>query len=520
MPFSFFCSCALRAACVMRVIAVDPFRGGAGGRTARIHDKIKGGNPEEESARCTNPGFAMHKRPRMPKWADSLLNRWFTGNTMDYKQVFSIYLPIFVDSGFLVLMTLLNTAMISSSGVEAVSAVSMVDALNIFIISVFIALSTGGTVMVAQYKGGGNDGMMNKAGSQAVTVVTLAAAGISVLIIAFHKPVLHLLFGAAEPAVLDNAVLFLIGNGITFPLLGLYQAVAGVLRGAADTKAVLVLSVILNVTYFLFNLLFITLLDMGVTGLVISLILSRLIGTAASFFYLWKFSQAIKFDLQVALKPEWAVVKKLLNIGLPFASEQLFFNGGKLLTQTFIVTFGTYALTTNAIAGTITQLLQFGPSALSIAIVTVVGQCIGRNDVADARKFVKSFLGFSAVLSVLLSLIILPLYPWIIRLFSPPEAIVGDIFNLVLLLAIAQPVLWTVSFILPSALRAAGDAKFTSITSMLSMWLLRVVLGYVLGVMLGYGLMGVWVAMVVEWAVRGGLFLWRFRGTKWIHRLV
>lgn len=457
---------------------------------------------------------------RMKRWGDALLNRWFTGNTLDYRQVFAIIFPILVDSGFLVLMTLLNTAMISSSGVEAVSAVSMVDALNIFIISVFIALSTGGTVMVAQYKGSGNEAMMNRTASQALTVVTLVAAGISVLVIAFHKPVLHLLFGAAEPAVLDNAVLFLIGNGLSFPLLGLYQAVAGVLRGAADTKAVLFLSVILNVTYFVFNLLFITLLDMGVLGLVISLILSRLIGAAASFFYVWKYTHALKFDLRAALKPQRDVVKKLLNVGLPFASEQLFFNGGKLLTQTFIVTFGTYALTTNAIAGTLTQLLQFGPGALSVAIVTVVGQCIGRNDEADARKFVKSFLGLSAVLSVLLALIVLPFYPLLIRLFSPPEAIIGDIFQLVLLLAVAQPVLWSLSFILPSALRAGGDAKFTSVTSMLSMWLLRVVLGYVLGVVLGYQLMGVWIAMIVEWGVRGALFAWRFKGKKWIHRLV
>lgn len=454
------------------------------------------------------------------KWADKLLHRWFTGNTMDYRQVFSIFIPIFVDTGFLVLMTLLNTAMISSSGVAAVSAVNMVDALNIFIISVLIALATGGTVMVAQYKGGGKTDLMNKSGSQAIAVVVLVAVGVSVLLIAFHKPVLRLLFGAAEQAVFDNAVIFLIGNAVTFPLLGLYQAVAGVLRGAADTKAVLVLSVILNVTYFLFNIVFVTLLGLGIVGLVISLIISRTIGAAASFIYLWKITHAIQFNLREALRPHWATVKKLLNIGFPFASEQLFFNGGKLLTQTFIVGFGTYALTTNAIAGSLTQVLQTGPSALSIAIVTVVGQCMGRQDVADARKFVNSFLAFSAVLSVLFAMILLPLFPWIVRLFNPPEAIVGDIFNLVLILAVAQPLLWSLSFVLPSALRAAGDARFTSVTSMLSMWLLRVVLGYVLGVMLGYGLYGVWWAMVIEWGVRGGLFLWRFRGKKWIHRLV
>jgi len=495
------------------------------GRRGRGHRRplswYNGGKAsEEESVSCTGPGSYMHKRCVMPTRLDALLNRWFSGNTMDYRQLFAIYVPVLVDQAFLVLMTMLNTAMISSSGVEAISAVNMVDSLNIFIISVFIALSTGGTVMVAQYKGSGNAAQMNKTASQAVVLVTLAAAAVSALVALLHKPILRLLFGAAEPAVMDNAVVFLLGNCLTFPLLGLFQGVAGVLRGAADTKAVLYLSVAMNVSYFLFNLVFITGLGMGVRGLVVSLVLARLIGAVAAFVYLWKYALLLKFDPRSALKPEKPVVFRLLNLGLPFAAEQLFFNGGKLLTQTFIVTFGTYALTANAIASTLVQVMQSGSSALSIAVVTVVGQCLGRQDEADARKFIRSILGLSAALMVLFSLILLPLYPWLIRLFAPPAEIVDDIFALLVLVAVAQPVLWSFSFIMPSALRAGGDAKFTSVTSMLSMWLLRVVLGYLLGVTFGFGLMGVWVAMVTEWGVRGLLFYWRFRGKKWIHRLV
>jgi len=450
----------------------------------------------------------------------ALLDRWFTGNTMDYRQFFVIFFPIFVDTAFLVLMTMLNTAMISSSGVEAVSAVNMVDAVNVFIISMFVALATGGTVMVAQYKGSGNVDMMNKTASRAITLVTLATVVISGLVAAFHKPLLGLLFGAAEPAVLDNAAIFLLGNCLTFPLFGLFQAVAGVLRGAADTKAVLFLSVILNVSYFLFNLVFVTFFGMGVPGLVVSLVLSRLIGAVAAFVYLWKFTHALKFDLRAALRPDRAAMAKLLNIGMPFATEQLFFNGGKLITQAFIVIFGTYALTANAIASTLSLLLQTGASALSVAIVTVVGQCIGRNDEADARKFIRSILGFSAVTLAVISLIVMPLYPWLIRLFSPPADIVDDIFWLLLLVVLVQPLLWPLSFVLPAALRAGGDGRFTSMTSLLTMWLIRVVLGYLLGVVLGYGLMGVWVAMVIEWGVRSALFYWRYRGRKWIHRMV
>ncbi|GJM78493.1 hypothetical protein HMSSN139_09890 [Paenibacillus sp. HMSSN-139] len=96
-----------------------------------------------------------------------------------------------------------------------------------------------------------------------------------------------------------------------------------------------------------------------------------------------------------------------------------------------------------------------------------------------------------------------------------------EIFTIVLINTIAQIPLWAISFITPSALRAAGDAKYTSVVSMLSMWLFRVVLGYILGVVLPFGVVGVWLAMDIEWGIRGLIFLRRFRGTKWYrHRLV
>ncbi|QIZ05392.1 hypothetical protein HFZ78_00275 [Priestia megaterium] len=216
-----------------------------------------------------------------------------------------------------------------------------------------------------------------------------------------------------------------------------------------------------------------------------------------------------------------SILKKVMYIGLPFAAEQLFFNGGKLLTQTFIVQLGTLALTSFAIGNSIALLFQIGPNALGIAIVTVVGQCIGKRNIQDARKFIFSLLGFSSILFLIADAILLPLFPLLIKMFNPPDEIVPTIFTMTLISAITQPTLWSLSFIMPSALRAAGDSNFTSIASLLSMWLLRVVLGNTLGITLGFGIIGVWVAMNVEWGMRGIIFFWRFKAKKWYaHRLV
>ncbi|WML26466.1 MATE family efflux transporter [Neobacillus sp. OS1-33] len=461
------------------------------------------------------------KSLKLSRKTNSLLDKYFTGESIDYKQMFAIILPIFVDQAFLIVMSLLNTAMISSAGVAAVSAVSMVDSLNIFLVNVFIAVATGGTVMVAQYKGSGNLGMVSKTATQAISAVTIFSVLISVLVIIFHTSILNLLFGQAEAAVFENAKIYLIGSCISYPLIAIFQAVSGALRGVGETKPVLNLSLLMNLTNTGLNVLLIIVFDMGVKGLVIATIIARILGMAASLIYILRYNETIRFQIKKALHIDFSILKKVMYIGLPFAAEQIFFNGGKLLTQTFIVQLGTLALTVYAICNSIMMVFQIGPNALGIASVTIVGQSIGQRNIGDARKFTKSLIGLSSIYFVITTGLLIPIFPLLIKMFNPPAEIVPTIFTLIIIGAIAQPFLWSPSFIMPAALRAAGDSNFTSIASLLSMWLLRVILGYFLGITLGFGIIGVWVAMIIEWGCRGLIFYMRFKGKKWYaHKLV
>lgn len=457
----------------------------------------------------------------LSKRSAGLLERYFSGESMDYRQIVSLFLPILIDQAFIVGLNLVNTAMISSSGVAAVSAVNMIDSLNIFLINVFVAVATGGTVVVAQYKGSGNDTMVSRSSACSMVTVTLMALGIGVALAALHGPILQLFFGSAEPDVLNHSRTYLIGSGLSYAGIGLVQAVCGALRGIGKSRASLVLSLIMNLTYVLMNILFIPVLHMGVTGLTIAINIARYAGAACALYYILRMETSLRLHLRDFFHLPWEMLKKILFIGLPFAAEQVFFNGGKLLTQVFIVRMGTYAVAANAIGSTIAGVSQIPGGALSLTIVTVVGQCMGRRNIKDARKFIKSFLWLASFTYVLMAVLLLPLFHPLTGLFHPPAGIMHELFVLTLINLIAQIPLWSVSFILPSALRAAGDSKFTSLMSMLSMWLFRVILGYVLGIVLGFGIVGVWVAMNCEWGIRGVIFLLRYRGEKWYkHRLI
>jgi putative MATE family efflux protein len=449
------------------------------------------------------------------------LEKYFSGESLDYRHMIALFIPILVDQAFIVGLNLVNTAMISSSGVAAISAVNMIDSLNLFLISVFIAVSTGGTVVVAQYKGNGNSLMVSKATAGATSSVSLMAFVIGMFGILFHNPLLNLLFGAASPEVMHNARIYLIGSCISYLGIAVVEAVCGALRGIGRTRASLALSLIMNLVYVLLNIVFINLLHMGVLGMTISINIARYLGALCALYYLFRMDNELHIRIRDLLVVQFSMLKKIMFIGMPFAAEQMFFNGGKILTQVFIVGLGTYALATNAIASSFAGIMQIPGNALSLTIITVVGQCMGSNNVKDARKFTKSFLVASSLSFVLMGLLVMPFFHPLVSMFHPPDEIVKDIFIIVLINTLVQIPLWSISFITPSALRAAGDSKFTSMVSMLSMWLFRVVLGYILGIVLDFGLLGVWLAMNCEWGIRGFIFLRRFMGKKWVqHRVI
>jgi putative MATE family efflux protein len=450
-----------------------------------------------------------------------LLDKYLSGESIDYRQIISLFIPILIDQAFIVSLSLVNTAMISSSGVAAISAVNMIDSINIFLISVFVAVSTGGTVVVAQYKGSGNDLMVSKAAASAVSSVSLLALCISLFVVAFHHFVLNVLFGGASADVFANARIYLIGSSISYVGIAIVEAACGALRGIGKTRASLALSLFMNLTYVLLNIVFINFLHMGVHGMTIAVNVSRYLAAVFAILFLVKMDTNLHFQIRDMFHLHVAMLKKILFIGLPFAAEQMFFNGGKILTQVFIVSLGTYAIATNAICSSLAGLSQIPANALTLTLVTVVGQCMGRRNIEDARKFTKSFLWLASFSFILMGLIIIPLFRPLVGLFHPPADIVNDIFTIVLINVIAQIPLWSISFIMPSTLRASGDSKFTSIVAMLSMWLFRIVLGYILGIVLHFGIIGVWLAMNCEWGVRGSIFLWRFGGKKWYqHRLI
>ncbi|MGI5895514.1 MAG: MATE family efflux transporter [Oscillospiraceae bacterium] len=450
----------------------------------------------------------------------ALVQRNLSGECFSFKSLTVLFLPLLVDQAMVAVLNIINSSMVSSSGPEAVSAVNMVDSVNFFLMNFYIAIASGGTVVVAQYMGRYDSKKAGEASAQSILSCFLCALVIALTIIVCAEPLLSVLFGQAEQGVMDNARIYLVGCCISYPAFAVFQAVSGALRGMGDTRASMMLSVGMNIVVVCFNFIFINGMGLGVLGVTFSLNIARTLAAVAALFYLLHTKHELGIRGKYFLRFNKSLQKSIMLIGLPSASEQMFFHGGKIITQTFIVSLGTMSMTSYAISMSMIVLFQVPGNALNLAIMTVVGQCIGAGNVKEAKKFMHSFVVSAFVLCSLLAVIMLPFTPLLYQMYSPPDGIAFETFTCLIISIIGTPLLWSMAFITPSALRAAGDAKFTSIAAMSSMWIVRVVLGYVLGIVLGFGIIGVVSAMVLEWGVRAAIFTWRKRGTKWYQHKV
>lgn len=206
----------------------------------------------------------------------------------------------------------------------------------------------------------------------------------------------------------------------------------------------------------------------------------------------------------------------ILHIGIPSAFENSLFQLGRVVVVSMIALFGTYQTSANAVANNLDSLGTLIGQAMGLAMVTVVGQCVGAGDTDQAVHYLKKIMLWCYLVQGASNVLILAFLPNLVDLYGSlsPEARALSI-QLVWIHAGCAILLWPVAFVLPNALRAANDVRFTMLVSVGSMAVFRVFLSWILCVQMGMGATGVWIAMVVDWICRVSFFLGRTLSGKW-----
>ncbi len=370
--------------------------------------------------------------------------------------------------------------------------------------------------MVAQFKGKGDDEGMKKAAGQLILVTPLSAIVACTVLVVFADPLVHMLFGGVDEAVLEKAEQYLIGIAISMVFLAVYMSGFAVFRGLGETKCCLHLTILINLLHFVASFVFINMMHLDILVSVLSLNLARLVGAAASMWMLLSPRSILRVKAQHIFQWDKSILKEIFRIGIPYGMEQIFMNGGSMLVQIYIAKLGTVSVAANAVTNSIFSLLYAAPAAVGTLAITVVGQCIGAGDRDLARRYGKSMLWLCTLLTVASLAVGLPLMPLILKMYQAPANTVSMIYSVLAIAAVCMPFFWPASNTLPAIMRSAGDASYSSYFSLVTMWVIRVGLGYLLAIPLKLGIQGVWIGMCIEWAVKTLAFTHRFRGEKWL----
>ena len=430
------------------------------------------------------------------------------------KDLRKLIIPLILEQTLAITVGMADTMMISSAGEAAVSGVSLVDMFNNLIISVLAALATGGAVVTSQCIGAGRREEACRSARQLVFTEAAITIGISVLVLLFHRQILGLFFGQIEADVMQNAIIYLIISVFSFPLLAVYDSCAALYRSMGNAQITLKISLLMNVINVVGNAIGVYVLKLGVAGVAIPSLVSRGVAGVVLFTLLHNPDNLV-FLTREKFKVDATIVKRILFIGIPSGIENGIFQLGRVLVVSIIAAFGTSQIAANGVANSLDSMGCIVGQAMSLAMITVIGRCVGAGEEGQVRYYTKKLLGETYFYTAVINSIILLLLPWILQIYGLGEETTRLSYILVMIHDGMAIFLWPASFVVPNMLRACNDVKYTMVVSIFSMITFRIGFSYVFGVHMGWMAVGVWAAMVIDWVFRVLCFVGRYLAGTW-----
>ena len=383
------------------------------------------------------------------------------------RQLVALMWPLLLEQLLAITVGLADSLMVATVGDAAISAVSLVDSISNLMIYIFSAMATGGAAVAGQYIGQRQKEDACNAGQQLIALLGAVSIFFVALLYLFRTQILTVMFGHIEPDVMAATNTYYLYVMASIPGIALYNGGAALFRTMGHSDVSLKVSLLMNSI--------------------------NVIGNAVLIF---------GFGMDVA--------------GVPSGVENGMFQLGRLVLFSLISTFGTASMVANAIGNTISNFNCFAGQAINLGLAAVVSQCVGAGEFDQARAYLRKIVKWTYGIMAVVNLTIIALLPLIMRVYNVSPEAEKLAVTVTLIHGISSIFIWVPAFMVPGFLRAAGDAKFTMLASMLTMWVVRVLLAYVLGKYMGYGVIGVWFAhAIVDWSVRSVIFFLRYRSGKW-----
>jgi putative MATE family efflux protein len=342
-----------------------------------------------------------------------------------------------------------------------------------------------------------------------------------VLTLLFSRPLLALIYGHIERPVMEAARTYFFITALSYPALAVYSSTAALFRSIGNSRITMKVALLVNVLNIGGNALLIYVFNMGVAGAALSTLVSRIAAAVLTMILLMSgHSPAISLRGVFKVRVRFSIIRSILNVGIPSGLESSMFQVGKILVSRVITHFGTTAIAANAVTGVVNSMSFMPGQAFGMALITVVGQCVGAGEYQNAKRYAARLIKQSYIIMFVCCYGILAGREFLVSFFhlSPEAHELAKQF--IFVYGAFTPLCWPLAFILPNALKAAGDAKYSMYISIISMWLLRVCGAYILAYVVGIGAIGAWWSMILDFCFRAVCFTRRWRRGSWMGKTV
>jgi len=426
--------------------------------------------------------------------------------------------PVILENILTVAITMVFATYVGKLSSSSLAAMGTVNTIISVLTSLFHLTTTGASVLVARLVGAGDQWGSSIAVEQSLGFTGLSSGLLCLLFAVFATPVIRLIIPTAEPQLFEETVLYFRMLVISFPFYLLYLICCNILRAAGSSTVPMLVSIFLNVSHIIFCAVVVTSTDLGLFGLGLAFIICRIAAAAIVAFFLFK-NHSFHLSVKHIFKPDFPMLKRILNIGLPDAAANVCVQLGYMVANSMIVGLGTAEATVFQVVNQAHPFCSIPQTICSALTIPFVGQALGEKNIPKARKNTNTILLIGFIASVVLSLILMALGPIATSLFSNDSEIIRESADILWLLLVFNIFGITINTIDP-ALKTGGDAKFTMIVSSLAVWLIRIPLTYLFCYVWPLGVHGIFYANYVNLLVRAAAGLLRYRGSKWCaHRV-
>ncbi len=431
------------------------------------------------------------------------------------RDVLRLALPATAEQVLAMMVGIVDTYLVGHLGATSLAAVGLAAQWTMLAATLFGAISTGSTALIARLVGARDEDMANQVVRQSMLLGLVIGAATTLLGISLAQPALRLLGAASDVAAMGGSYLRLVSCVFLFSTLTFLGNAC--LRGAGDTRTPMAIMAVVNVVNIVVAWTFINgpfgLPKLGVLGSALGAASGAVVGGFLVVSTLLRGRGVLRLRLG-HLHLDWSLIRRILNVGLPTGVEQILLRVGFMVFASILSGLGTAAYAANQVAINGWSLSFMPGFGFSVAATTLVGQSLGaqRPDLAERRGMTTYWMGALTMTAIGLAFLFFPREivsfftndPQVIALGTGPLRMAGWL----------QPIS-AASMIFSGALRGAGDTRYPMVATGLSIWLVRLPIAYVLAHVVGWGLQGAWVGMVADIGVRAAFNYLRFRSGRW-----